>query len=63
MILVKNCGSKYERPKTALYDLVPSASTPFDRTMSESELKPVPLSCKKKLLGFAVPITGVIVSL
>ena len=29
--------------------------------MSESELKPEPLFFKKKLFGFALPITGVIV--
>ena len=60
-ILVKNWGSKYDSPNVLLYALVPAARRPLESTMSESELKPEPLFFKKKLFGFALPITGVIV--
>ena len=60
-ILVKNCGSKYENPNVVLYALVPAARRPLERTISESELNPEPLCFKKKLFGFTLPITGVIV--
>ena len=62
VILVKNCGSKYENPNVVLYAVVPAARRPFDKTTSESGLNPLPLSFTVKLLGLDFPITGVIVS-